>query len=318
MLLFFSYSHTDHELRDQLEKHLAALQRENLIEGWHDRRIMPGEAINSAIQSRLEEADIILLLISADFIASYFCVEVEMRQALQRHEAGQAVVVPVILRECDWRSLPFGTLKALPRDAKPVMLWPDRDQAFADVAREIRRLVEDRRGAPPGRVLKPRSACELEASSQEGPRSSNLRIAKVFTDRDRHDFLIGGYEYIGLYFENSLTELQRRESGITYSFRRVDANQFTTVVFRDGQTRATCLIRLNAGHHQFGAPAITFAHGATGEGFSEAFHVESDEQHLFFRSLGVATRASPLAKLTYEGVAEALWALFLEPLQRAA
>ena len=112
--LFFSYSHADEGLRDQLEKHLAALQRQGVIEAWHDRRIPPGDLVDASISEQLERADIILLLVSPDFLASNYCYEVEMRRALERHAAGEARVVPVILRPCDWQGTELGRLMATP------------------------------------------------------------------------------------------------------------------------------------------------------------------------------------------------------------
>ncbi len=112
--VFFSYSHKDEKLRDTLASHLSTLTRERLINGWHDRRIDPGEQWETAIDDHCATASIILLLVSPDFIASDYCYNREMREALQRHEAGSARVIPVILRPADWQSTPFGRLQALP------------------------------------------------------------------------------------------------------------------------------------------------------------------------------------------------------------
>ena len=86
--IFFSYSHADEALRDRLEVHLSLLKRQGVIETWHDRRISPGEAIDRSIGTRLDTADVILLLVSPDFVASDYCYDVEMTRALERHERG--------------------------------------------------------------------------------------------------------------------------------------------------------------------------------------------------------------------------------------
>ncbi len=142
--LFYSYSHKDESLRDQLETHLKLLQRQDVISTWHDRKILAGEEWKDAIDGNLESADIILLLVSADFIASDYCYEKEMKRAMERHEKG-AKVIPIILRACDWKSAPFGKVQGLPKDAKPVMKWKDRDEAWNDVAQGIRRAIEGMR-----------------------------------------------------------------------------------------------------------------------------------------------------------------------------
>src|SRR4051812_25942213 len=97
-LVFFSYSHADEALRDELEKHLKILQRQGIIEMWHDRRIGAGSELHGEIDENLNSADIILLLVSADFLNSDYCHDVEMKQAIKRHNNGEAIVIPVILR----------------------------------------------------------------------------------------------------------------------------------------------------------------------------------------------------------------------------
>jgi len=141
--LFFSYSHKDEELRDELLKHLSLLKRERVIAGWHDREISAGQEWDEAIRSHLDSADIILLLISSDFMASDFCYNIEVKRAMKRHEAGEARVIPVILRPVDWKRAPFGKLAALPKDGKPVTSWSNPDEAFLNIAEGIRNAVED-------------------------------------------------------------------------------------------------------------------------------------------------------------------------------
>jgi hypothetical protein len=143
--LFYSYSHKDEAMRDALETHLSLLRREGVIASWHDRRIVAGQEWKGQIDRHLDEADIVLLLISADFLASEYCYAVEMQRALARHHAGEACVIPVIIRSVDWSSAPFATLQALPKDAKPVTKWDDPDEAWTDVARGLRRAAEERR-----------------------------------------------------------------------------------------------------------------------------------------------------------------------------
>jgi len=136
--LFVSYSHRDEALRDELARHLAVLERQHVIAGWHDRRIGAGNDWQGAIDERLNRAQIILLLISADFLSSHYCRDREMTLALTRHDAGEARVIPVLLRDVDWRGEPFAHLQMVPKDALPVTSWANRDEAFANVVRAIR------------------------------------------------------------------------------------------------------------------------------------------------------------------------------------
>jgi len=141
--LFYSYSQKDEKLRDKLETHLGLLKAEGVIRDWHDRRIDTGTEWDGAISKKLEDAELILLLVSADFLASRYCRDVEIARAMERHEAGTARVIPVILRPVDgWQSALFGKLQALPKHGKPVTDWRNGDQAFADVARGIREAAK--------------------------------------------------------------------------------------------------------------------------------------------------------------------------------
>jgi hypothetical protein len=139
--VFYSYSHKDEALRKQLETHLALLERNGLILPWHDRCIGAGDEWADQIDEQLQRAQIVLLLVSPDFLASNYCFDIEMNAALARHATQQAIVIPIILRPCDWSGAPFASLQALPRDAKAVTLWPNQDAAFAEIAKAIREVV---------------------------------------------------------------------------------------------------------------------------------------------------------------------------------
>ncbi|MDJ0707569.1 MAG: toll/interleukin-1 receptor domain-containing protein [Leptolyngbyaceae cyanobacterium MO_188.B28] len=140
--VFFSYSHRDEALRDELEKHLSSLQRRGIIGSWHDREITAGTEWAGEIDEHLNSARVILLLISADFMASQYCYDVELKRAMQRHIAGDARVIPVILRPVDWRGASFSKLQALPRNAKAVTSWENLDEAFFDVTQGISKAIE--------------------------------------------------------------------------------------------------------------------------------------------------------------------------------
>jgi hypothetical protein len=120
--IFCSYSHRDDRWKQRLDEHFSLLRREGIVDYWHDRRIGPRDEWERAIDERLAECDIVLLLVSPSFLNSDYCYEVEMSRALERHHDGTARVIPVILRPCDWESAPFAKLQALPSDGKPVMV----------------------------------------------------------------------------------------------------------------------------------------------------------------------------------------------------
>ena len=146
LALFISYSHKDDDLRAKLDAHLSTLKRQNVFDVWHDRRISAGREWAGEINDALERADVVLLLVSSDFLASDYCYDKEMMRALQRHDQRSARVVPVILRPCDWHSSQFGKLQALPRDGQPIVSYSNADSALTEVAVALRALADDIRG----------------------------------------------------------------------------------------------------------------------------------------------------------------------------
>jgi len=140
--LFISYSHEDEKLKNDLDKHLVMLKRSGKVEIWNDRKLIAGQEWDSEIKKEMQDADVILLLISADFNNSEYIWKEELAHAMQRHEQGTAKVVPVILRKCEWSDMPYAKLQALPRGARPVSDFQDKDDAFTDIASGIRTLID--------------------------------------------------------------------------------------------------------------------------------------------------------------------------------
>src|SRR5262249_52960708 len=122
--------------------HLSGLRHGGFISSWHDREILPGEGWSDKINSAMLASNIFLLLVSSSFLSSSYCYGVEMAYALDRHGKGDAVVVPIILRPVDWRDTPLKSLQALPKNGRAVTAWPNRDEAFQDIARGLRRLFD--------------------------------------------------------------------------------------------------------------------------------------------------------------------------------
>lgn len=139
--IFISYSHADEAYKDRLEKHLNILQRNGIVSTWNDRKIGAGEEWDKKIKSEIETAQIILLLISVDFLSSNYCYDIEIKRAIERHDRCEAVVIPVILRKCDWKDTAFGKLQALPKDAVPVKSFPDEDEALYSIVEGIKRSI---------------------------------------------------------------------------------------------------------------------------------------------------------------------------------
>jgi len=138
LLIFVSYSHLDKDLKDQLVRHLRPLEREGLVDVWVDHQILAGDRWDSEITKKLVNADIVLTLVSIDFINSKYCYDIELFKALEREADGESKVIPVILRSCLWQKSPLGSLKALPTNGQAVTTWNDIDEALTVVASGVR------------------------------------------------------------------------------------------------------------------------------------------------------------------------------------
>jgi hypothetical protein len=309
--LFFSYSHQDEDLRNELDKHLAILKRNGIIDTWHDRRIGAGSELSSSISKHLKEANIILLLVSADFLNSEYCYQIEVKEALRMHQQKEAVVIPVILRPCAWHRALFGKLLALPTDGKPVTKFPTLDEGFLDVTNGITKVIDDLSIKPEKKISHERKF-EIQTSK---PRSSNLAIRRDFTDHEKDKFLKDAFSYIFNFFEASLEELKKRTPQVTYMTDQVDSKTFTASLYVDGKLKSECMIFLGA---MMPAKAISYSHhiSSARNSLNESMSIADDGYALILRPLGMSMFGLNKNKdLTNEGAAEYYWQMFIRPVQ---
>lgn len=140
--IFISYCHRDETFKDELLAHLTPLKQLNLVDTWSDREILAGEEWNGEINNHLDAADIIIFIVSIDFINSSYCFDIEMERALERNDEKTACVIPVIARSCYWQHALFSKLQALPKDAKPIATWEHREAAYVDIVVGIKKVAE--------------------------------------------------------------------------------------------------------------------------------------------------------------------------------
>lgn len=141
--VLFCYAHKDERLLDSLKAHLQPMRYEGLMTTWHDRDISPGANWEEKIDEHLDTAHIILLLVSPDFMASKYCYGTEMTRAIERHEQGEVLAIPIILRPTDWEKTPLGKLQALPKNGKAITTWHHRDEGYLDAAKGLRKAIEE-------------------------------------------------------------------------------------------------------------------------------------------------------------------------------
>lgn len=312
--LFFSYCHRDETIRDELEIHLAMLKRQNVIDTWHDRRIVAGDEFAGQISEHLASADIILLLVSPYFLASKYCYDVEMARAMEQHEEGTARVIPVILDPCDWHSAPFGKLLAMPKDGKPISKFPNMHDALLQVTNAVREAVVTKTDASDSAITN--VATKTAPLVLENPRSSNLRIKKQFSQRERDKFRDDAFEYIARFFQQSLSELELRNDSIETDFKRIDANTFTATIYQDGESNSECAISLS---DSFGSNSIVYSSdkSSRGNSFNNMLTIVDDNTSLgLSASTNFGRGSNNDEQLTQHGAAEAFWAVLMSPLQR--
>ena len=193
--VFFSYSREDKPLRDKLEIHLSSLKGQGVISSWHDRQIVAGSEWEEEIDRHMRTADIILLLVSPDFVASQYCYDIELPDAMARHEAGEAYVVPVLLRPiAGWKNLSFAKLQVYPSGGVPVTRWGNEDDAFVDVAEGIavavNKLLEKRREAERLKAEQIRQEQEAQARREAQARlekeQAQLRAEQAKQEQEEH------------------------------------------------------------------------------------------------------------------------------------
>ena len=318
--VFFSYSHADEALCNELQKQLIMLERSGAIESWHDRCLKAGEEFGPTIDAELERADIILLLVSPDFLASHYCYDIEMKRAMERHEEGSARVIPVILRPCDWPSAPFGKLIGIPTNGIAVTLWPNQDSAFLDVAQHIRNSLAKKQTSTPNVTPLGNNSPTTPSDSPthlESPRSSNLSIPQSFTQADQDRFLDESFEYIQLFFQNSLAELEKRNPAIESRFKAIDATSFHAEIYRDGKSISQAYIR-HGENRFFGG--ITYGTSPDGNSMNESLNVQVGEQSLSLKPMmGMSqmfSNITPSSSYSQQGAAEYFWSILISPLQR--
>ncbi|MFP4381880.1 MAG: toll/interleukin-1 receptor domain-containing protein [Candidatus Sumerlaeia bacterium] len=322
--VFFSYSHKDEDLRNRLETHLAALRRDGHINLWHDREIKAGDNFKNEIDSNLASSDLILLLISADFISSDYCYNIEFEKALKMHERKEARIVPVILHHCDWQATQLADFLATPTDGKPITSYTNIDEAFTIVAKEIRSVVEsiiedkdlaNEIGIQPDNFRK--NAPYHNANHETKPqRSSNLRVKRKFSDYEKQTFLQEGYDYIKRYFSNSLSELEKRNQCVTTHFNEDGGNTFEAKIFVNGEMKSYCSISIAPSHWSNNMIRYSSNPNNGPNTMNDSLNLGDDGYIQFFSgNTGFISHQSNSNQLSNEGAAEYFWESFIRYLQ---
>ena len=303
MKAFISYSHRDDWARKRLHTHLETLRRDGQIKDWYDREILAGGDIDQEISQEIESSELFIALVSPDFLASRYCYEREMTRALERHDANEMRIIPIIVEPCDWTNSPLKRLKALPRDGKPIVEWTNYNTAFLDVVTELRRIVAVG-------TVKPSDA----GATQRVTRVSSgrrYRVKRDFDEIDRSDFRKEAFDEIRRYFESAVAEIDGIE-GLRGRFVAVGRQSFACTVINRGMDRATAHITVHARTEELGFGDIyySFSEHAPTNTMNGGFSIESDEYDLFLRS-NVFGAYNNLERVSAQEAAKMLWSEFL-------
>jgi hypothetical protein len=306
---FISYSHRDEKALDRLHTHLAVLRRENLITAWYDRAILAGGEIDREVLSNLNDSDLFLAVVSPDFLASNYCYEREMENALKRHEQGTLRVIPIILEPCDWKSSPLGKLKALPKDGKPISIWTNENVAYFDVVTELRHLT----GALGRNPHEGTATSHEPESNHAGHRSRRYRIKKEFDSIDRDEFRRRAFAIIEDYFRRSIDELKEIGDPIRAHFEEMGGDAFSCTVLNKATRNKEAHITIRNGDDGLFGDAITYSFSRRNSNSANGFvRVEANEYELYLKGDELSFhRPRNDGPMSAEQSADALWHEFI-------
>lgn len=295
--IFISYSHADHQMLGRLHKHLAQLERDNSIEGWFDREIQAGSRFDENISRELERSDVFLACASPDYLGSTYCIDVELKRALERESRHEMIIVPVIFEHCEWKETDLNQFKAVPTDGKSVSEHTNYNIAFLDVVTEIRRLVSSR-------TVETKSAV---ATSRPRPDStSRYRIKRDHDELHKRDFIEASFAEIFRFFEASAQEISVvPEIEVRLSPR--SEFHFSCTVINRGLNRGFETIHIRRGG-SWGAIDVLFGEKNSTSTSNGGFSVEADEYDLFLRPSMMSMRSSSeRERISAREAAQMLW-----------
>lgn len=332
MKAFISYSHKDEEMLGRLHTHLKPLRRSGLLESWYDREIIAGSDLDSEISREMSEARLFLMMVSPDFLASDYCVDKEMSHAIDRHNAGSARVVPIILEPCSWEMSPLSKLKAVPKDGKPISTWSNQNEAFHDAVGEIVRIIESNGHgimksttptAPQSPPIPPNGGADEQSLRDTAdappipPMDSQYKIKREFDAIDVNEYRDYAFAVIRDYFEirtaeiNSIPKLRGRFTARTDAMFNCTAINSSIQngtahiwVFTDGGNGSMATVG--------GEITISFDEGLPTNSANGWFRVVSDDHELYLEAVLFSHGFQPSENhLSPEAAAEILWLDFI-------
>ncbi|MGJ8561243.1 MAG: toll/interleukin-1 receptor domain-containing protein [Litorimonas sp.] len=297
---FISYSHKDEKYVERLHVHLAQISRQGMVDAWYDRAITVGGVLDNEIDMNLEGSDIFLAVVSPDFIASGYCYDKEMTKAIKMHDAGEIIIVPLIVEPCDWINTPLQRFRATPKDGKAVSEWSNQNSAFLDVVSDLRKVFTN--------VNHEKSDPSLSISEKvvaAVTTKASYRTKKDFDKIDRIQFKKAAFQTIAETLESYCVEANEIQ-GIRALFEGISKNRFfITLVNKDKSNRsAERSVYISDDGVMNG---INFLHGRSNSSNSSngMYGIEADDYDLFLKPImGFSNRDD---KMSPVDVAADIW-----------
>lgn len=309
MKAFISYSHRDEHYLERLKVHLAPMRRENRITDWADKDIYAGSNLDSSISDELENSDLFIALISPDYLASNYCYDKEFEKALRMQDSGRITIIPIILQPCEWKKTPFGKMKALPKDGKEISEWTNENNAYLDIANELRRLLN----------LNLKEIPEVETRrSSEKQVARNYRVKQYFSEVDSFSFKEKSFEAIKNYFIDAVQEIDNIEN-LQARVTNSEKNNFTCLISNRSNNKNSfiCIALGNEERNNFGDLRYEFSQRVSPSSvhLDKIFNVENDEYDLYWKnntSMHYSSNRSQEARYSAAQVAEIIWDDFIQ------
>ncbi len=309
MKAFISYSHKDATHLERLHVHLAALRREGKIVAWHDRKILAGDNIDKEVDRNLGDSDLFLALVSPDFIASNYCHDIEMQEAIARHEAGKMRLIPIIVEPCDWQSTPLGRFKAIPHDGKPVSEWQNQNSAFVSIVMALRNIVADETTG----IAVPLVSISTPIANPPASTDRRYRVKRDFDAIDKNDFRDQAYKAIRDYIQASIAEIDGVEN-IRARFMDINACGFTCTILNRLRGQSVGHITVYAKTGSMGMWDIYYSstENAPPNTANGGFNIGTDDYELYLSADSFVHTQRGQDRLTPLQAAQIIWDKLLE------
>lgn len=313
MKAFISYSHNDDKHLKNLEKHLAQVKRDGLLQTWTDQAIEAGGVLDGEISDALTSADIFLALLSPDYINSQYCYEKEFKKAQELHKTGSLKIVPVIVEPCDWHSTPFGSLKALPKDGKAVVKWNNMNTAFVDIVTQLRK------------ILKKEDSGLIQPANSNNGKQTKYKSKKDFDSIEKMNFVSKAFDEIRKLLNDNISEVIQVE-GIKAQVLNDNSNSFVCLLMNRNKVNVEAKLLAKKPTEELGnqgANRILFGNKEHNISFNISnknnsireirFDLSYDDYHMFWEKgrLNNYSNTNSDKEMSVKKIVEFIWAEWL-------